>query len=388
MKKSISVLFAIFILIVISFTCLIFFGRNKKFDPNINLAAEYLINHTDQNGRFDYIVNAQTGENPKPEKYSSTRHAGTLYAMYIYGRNMKSKDLDDVRYQASKYYINRYIKPLTKNLYAAVSYPGEEKVTEVTAKLGSSGLALAALSNYAKHDKVDIEMLKGLGNFIIFMQKPDGSFYSNFKTESVTKDGKFQSLYYPGEAALGLLYLNEANPSEKWVAASKKALLHIAEVRKNKSLNAPFDHWWAIATKKLFETKYNTLTKEEKELLINNAEQLAKSAVLRQNLNPKDKFYGTIGAEIRPCSIATYMEGLNALYYIVKDKNLKKRIKISIEAGNTYISRCQIEGGITAGGIPVSPFGKTKHAPDRLKLIRIDNIQHAISAWVLFSMMK
>ena len=58
-----------------------------------------------------------------------------------------------------------------------------------------------------------VEFLRRLGNFLLFMQNKDGGFYSKFIPEKGGRDDSWTSLYYPGEAALGLIMLSEKDPS-------------------------------------------------------------------------------------------------------------------------------------------------------------------------------
>lgn len=112
--------------------------------------------------------------------------------------------LQKQRYKASEYFIKNYVKKISPDMFAVVSKMEEEKLDSPQAKLGGSGLALIGLSNLYPDKKVDLETIRGLGNFIIYMQKSDGSFYSKYLVDAKQKDENFVSLYYPGEAALGL----------------------------------------------------------------------------------------------------------------------------------------------------------------------------------------
>jgi len=55
--------------------------------------------------------------------------------------------------------------------------------------------------------------LPKLGNFLLFRQKTDGSFYSKYLPEKGGRDDCWRFLYYPAEAALGLLMLYTKDPS-------------------------------------------------------------------------------------------------------------------------------------------------------------------------------
>ena len=56
---------------------------------------------------------------------------------------------------------------------------------------------------------VSVTTLREIGNFILFMQREDGSFRSKYcERHKFAHD--FDSLYYPGEAILGLVGLTKS----------------------------------------------------------------------------------------------------------------------------------------------------------------------------------
>ena len=70
---------------------------------------------------------------------------------------------------------------------------------------------------------------------------------------SLTKGGRddsWTSLYYPGEAALGLLMLYEKDPSLIWLQAAADSIAYLARMREGKKL-VEADHWALLATAKL-----------------------------------------------------------------------------------------------------------------------------------------
>ena len=63
------------------------------------------------------------------------------------------------------------------------------------------------------------------------MQKEDGSFYSKFYPHHGGKNDQWTSLYYPGEAALGLLMLYEKDPDPLWLQTAANAIAYLARLR-------------------------------------------------------------------------------------------------------------------------------------------------------------
>jgi hypothetical protein len=85
-----------------------------------------------------------------------------------------------------------------------------------TAELGATGLGLVALSavDEAEPGTIPVSELQALGRFIVFLQREDGSFVSKYVAGKgpVTN---WESLYYPGEAALGLISLYKVDHSRE-----------------------------------------------------------------------------------------------------------------------------------------------------------------------------
>ena len=69
-------------------------------------------------------------------------------------------------------------------------------------------------------------------------------------------DGSWTSLYYPGEAALGLMMLYEVEDDDaqriRWYRGASRAIRYLYEVRKDLPLaKVEPDHWALIATERL-----------------------------------------------------------------------------------------------------------------------------------------
>ncbi len=212
------------------------------------------------------------------------------------------------------------------------------------------------------------------------MQKPNGAFYHTIDIDDDKYIKEKQVIYYPGEAAYGLLFLYEYSPNELWIKAAKKALLYLAKSRQGLGNNVPFDHWSLLATRKLFETENNNLTKQEYEMLKKHAEQLVNSRINTQIKDKSNPFYGAFEDNISLCSIGTIMEGLIAAYYCIDDEELKKNIKSTVYLGLKFLSSYQVKFGEFKGGIPKTALWK--NSKENFGEIRIDNIQHVLSAWI------
>lgn len=361
---------------------------NANIDRAILLAMDYLSKNTLSTGRFVYNASIDSNASFNTKSYNALRHAGTLYSMYLCERVLDNAMLKEKRYLASEYFVKNYVREVKPNLYAVISKMEEEKLDTEQAKLGGTGLALIGLSNLYPEGKIDLKILRGLGDFAIYMQKEDGSFYSKYDVTKAQIDTKFTSLYYPGEVAYGLLFLNEVDPQKKWVDCAKKALLYLAYSRKDKGLDVPFDHWAMLATRKLFETPDNGLSAIEKKWLQVHAEQMAYSKINEQIVDAGHTYQGGLLENLRLCSLGTIMEGFVAIYYITDDENLKHRVYKFLDLGTSFLADYQVKDGNKKGGIPTTAYWKLSNAPKNSLVIRIDNVQHVISAWITFKELK
>ncbi|MFN3496188.1 MAG: hypothetical protein ACK40L_16945, partial [Hydrogenophaga sp.] len=120
------------------------------------------------------------------------------------------------------------------------------------AKLGGAGLTLAALAQWRRVRPAAVELaeMQALARHIVSQQRADGGFQSLFAHRSGQHDPQWESLYYPGEAALGLILLHEHDQAGGWLVPAVDALRHLARQREG-MLAPPPDHWALMSTARL-----------------------------------------------------------------------------------------------------------------------------------------
>ena len=353
-------------------------------DNAILLSMLYLSHFTRLDGRFVYRNSATSAKKYSDNKYSSLRHAGTLYAMYLCERYLNNEVLKNKRIAASNYLVKNYIKKVNADRFGLVSKP-EEEAPVFLATSGGTGLALIALSNLLPENLISIHTLRKMGNFLLWMQSNDGDFWPSYEFVKKEKSTVHSARYYPGEACLGLLYLYEVDKDEKWLDAVKKGMTKIAETALAKNnYDVKFDHWGLLAAQKLFATPDNGVSAPLKALITGFVEKNVKLILELQNTNKNEDDYGAFKGTRTLCGLATILEGLIAAYDCVPANVLKTRIKYAIEAGLSHLYKYQVKTGEMEGGIPGTYIWNTPAAENKDREVRIDNVQHALSAWITY----
>ncbi|MBN1588853.1 MAG: hypothetical protein JW888_05005, partial [Pirellulales bacterium] len=233
-------------------------GRDRKetvnqptLDEAIRDASGYLVRQCNERGRFVYRVNLDP-EVPVRPAYNIVRHAGTIYALAASQRRSPGNEKLEALRRAVGFMRREAIGTLPgqPDMLAVWSRPEINGIeASVDAKLGGTGLGLVALLSVEQIEPgtISLEELRALGRFLVFMQKADGSFYSKFDLARRGRDDRWTSLYYPGEAALGLLMLYEKDPQPIWLETAARAIAYLARMRQGAKAVEP-DHWALLAT--------------------------------------------------------------------------------------------------------------------------------------------
>ena len=364
---------------------------NDQLTDSIKLSAEYIDNYTKPDGMFDYEVDLFTGK-VSDRSYNILRHAGTIYALANSYEFYKSKKSLKTLLDASNYMKLCCIGPVEDNndILGVWSYKSINKSMPYDKlKLGGTGLGLVALLSVEqlKPGTTDKETLRKLGNFIIFLQKADGSFYSRNIPSKGGKDDSWTSLYYPGEAALGLVMLYEYDQQPKWFNHALKVLTYLSELRINEK-NVPHDHWALLATAKLIEIADKQNLEIPREMLLSHGKQIVNDIITGiPTFNKTDPKHGCLSRGCRTTPSSTRLEGLIAFYNVLgqEDQKTKEKIAEVSKNGIEFLIRTQVKEGPYRGAIPPVYIGDVKNlykTSRSMSVVRIDYVQHALSAFV------
>ncbi len=355
-------------------------------EDRMSLAYRYISESVDQNGQFRYAANPNLNY-PAGKKYNILRHAGTMYAMDTYESGiLKNESHSKSLRNAGKFLKNNTIQGLEfeSSLKAVWSVP---KITNnknpYQAKLGGTGLGLVALAGLAVRDSefIGLDTLQALGSFLLWMQQPNGGFVSRYRPGHGGRDLSWHSLYYPGEAALGLLMLHDIDPDPKWRNSALNALLFLSRSRYNDSV-VPADHWALIATRKLLDTSPE-LEPTISDTLRHHAKQIA-GQITSEFRECNDLFpnSGCLVWDGRLAPAATRLEGLLAAAGFLDDTSL---FDSAVDEGLRFLTAGQSVRGPLAGAFPrLHPDwfkSKDKQKP-RDTEFRIDYVQHSLSAMI------
>ncbi|MFW6169966.1 MAG: hypothetical protein ACODAD_05705 [Planctomycetota bacterium] len=360
----------------------------------IDRSAQYLVQACQSDGRFTYRINLDPNIEPEP-RYNVLRHAGTIYALAQYCQHAESRRAKEAMIRAAGFLKQRCVGPIADNpnflgVWSEPDLVGGDQRRQ--AKLGGTGLGLVALLcvEQVEPGVTSIEELRKLGRFLIFMQKSDGSFYSKFYPD-IGRYDLWQSVYYPGEAALGLLMLYQRDPAQRWLHTATKALEDLA--RRGSRLSSPFpDQWYLLSLQQWFQLAGDQYDSTVQDRLLDHARRLCKSMVEDQKTQQGVvTLHGCFTPDGRTCPSATRLEGLlAALQYLPpEDEPLRRDVRQAIERGLPFLIRSQVTEGPHAGAIPRFTPGFTPPGPrdatnTRLQEVRIDYVQHALSAMIAY----
>lgn len=358
----------------------------SEVESAIERSGVFLLGCVRGDGSFVYRVNMDPDVTVK-EKYNVLRHAGAVYALcryYDWGGEREA--LSAIRRSAS-FLRRRTMAPVAgrNGLLALWSNPEMTRSGKpLRAKLGGAGLGLVAFAcaDDAIPDLLTRSELRSLGEFVLYMQKREGSFYSLYVPSAGGRQDAWESLYYPGEAALGLLMLQEKDREGPWAGPAAKALMYLAKQREGKRA-VPADHWALLATAELCE---QGIAEAQRDLLVEHGRQICRTMLGEQVLGAaRGKLSGGFSADGRTTPTSIRLEGLLAsLAFLPDDDPLRAKVLSAVRSGVAFLLRAQVKEGRFAGAFPRAIARRdlgTQDAEDfnrRATEVRIDYVQHAL----------
>jgi hypothetical protein len=221
----------------------------------VRLGAEYICRILNAEGRFVYLYHPL--DDRDDSQYGWLRHAGTTYALLeAYDEFGEQRYLDKAELALKYLAAHLHEDHASQGKYALDTHDEEQQ------KTGGAGLALLAFAKHAavsgKRDQ--LETMRALARFITKQQYEDGHFRANSDLEKETgKQLKREPVYYPGEAALGLLRLYAVDPQPQYLDTARRAADWVIQVRDAfvSEDNQEHDHWMSYALNELYRLTHD-----------------------------------------------------------------------------------------------------------------------------------
>jgi hypothetical protein len=254
--------------------------------------------------------------------------------------------------------------------------------------LGSTALTVVALVEYqrATGDRRYLGVTRQLVEWILYMQRPDGSFAHVYDVRAQKKDESVELLYYSGEAALALARMHAITGEERYRDATERALDHLIGWY-DFFMGGYFygeEHWTCIAA----EAAYPAIKKDEYRRFCSGYAAFQRAQQVEEGEHPDQADYvgaynftpflvpqNTPAGSRTEAVISAYLLGrhlgkpdpairgqiLAALRYTLGQQ---------IRADSGFAVSPRVDG---AGAVPATPVDR---------MVRIDYVQHVCSAMI------
>jgi len=352
--------------------------------------ARYLVGHLAPSGRYIYEHDLNTGykTDPNPRSHSSMPpHPGTTYFLAEIYRITKEEWLREPIERAFA-----HLADLLKTGRCAANLPGVGDIDcvidkyEPVAQLGSTALTVVALAEYqrATGDARYLPLATKFTTWILYMQRPDGSFRHLYNPKTKTYDDKTEMLYYSGEAALALARMHVVTGDARYAKASEKALDWLVDWYDFFMGGFLYgeEHWTCIAAEAIWPAakreKYREFCDGYGAFLRAQQPQVGDhpdedDLAGAYNLTPFVSPYNTPAGSRTEAMISAYLLGVHHGH---GDPEIRGQIRLALQ----YALGQQIRPasafnvvGEGLGGMPASPIDRN---------VRIDFVQHVCSAMI------
>lgn len=365
-----------------------------SLDTNIQDAAAYLLNNLRISGQFHYRRNLDRSVKIDRSDYNELRHLGAIYSLGQYAEDFPDQDLSEKLRRAGNFMRTCCLSAFPTDDSPQLAIWADPEINggirERRVKLGGNGLGLLAFlaieretGNYMSKDS-----LTALAESILKMQNADGSFKSVYESDG-DRYSDFESLFYPGEAILGLVQLYRYDNNPRWLEAALKGLRNLCETRKDLPLEElPSDHWALLATAELFEFVPREQYAADHQCFHDHGKRVVERMIMAQRIEPTDSLYfGSFNGVGNTTPIGTKMEGMIAFGPYIENASpeFERRLKASIHYGLRYLQSARVTTGPFKGGITYLPAAVLPTKPTAKEVytrIQIDNVQHVLSGWI------
>jgi hypothetical protein len=220
-------------------------SRSKLIEA-ARMGGDYLVRMQRADGSFYYSYDP-IADRVTRRSYNILRHAGTTISLFELFNATRDRQYLAAARMGVKFLKSRFRSTGDKGnrLYVLDN--------DRKAKLGANGLSLIALSSLFEHEPqaAERESARHLANQILAMQHRNGSFTSYHRIRGDEPDGSV-SLYYPGEAILGLMRLYKLTPERRLIQAARRGADYLVDSQTRGGVLPP-DAWLMQALEELYK---------------------------------------------------------------------------------------------------------------------------------------
>ena len=329
--------------------------------------GEYLVGMLRPDGSFHYSYNARK-DRFDSQSYNILRHAGVaLSLLELYAATRDIRYLESAR-RAIEFLKTRFRPARDKSNLYVLDFDGK-------AKLGANGLALYVLARQLELDAKngDRKSAARLASHIRSMQHKDGSFASYYRLHGQEPQGSV-SLYYPGEAILGLVELFKMTGDWRLIDSARRGADHLIESQKEMD-ELPPDAWLMQALEALHKTG-------REQRYADHAIDLAEAMIAQQYAASAPEGYeGGFGpGRPRATPAASRAEGMLAAYRLARVTGDARAsgIASALKASARFQLSHQLEARSSLTN-PKRAAGGFRASAGSWR-VRIDSVQHNISS--------
>jgi hypothetical protein len=359
--------------------------------------GRYLVDHIAPSGRYIYERDLTTGKGTDPSRpgaYSIPRHAGSTYFLAELYRLTGESFLREPIERAFA-----HLQELIDAGGCAGALPDGTRFAcvvdrgQASAHLGSTALTVVALAEYqrATGDARYEPLARALAAWILYMQRPDGSFAHLYDVKGAARDEHTQLFFYAGESALALARMHAITGEARYRDAAERAI---------DALIAWYDfflgsffygeeHWTCIAA----EAIHPAVKKDAYRRFCNGYAEFLRAQQPRPGAHPDQadwagsyNFTPFLVPQNTPAGSRT--ESMISAYLLgAYSGQPEPAIRDQIEAAMRYALGQQIRAendfhvaaGITGiGAVPGNPIDRQ---------VRIDFVQHVCSAMIRYAVL-
>lgn len=223
--------------------------NGPRLEASVTAGAEYLVRALKEDGTYRYYYNPLM-DRDEPGAYNWPRHAGVTYSLALVGRLRKDGSL----LAAASRALGRFVEKTGQGPAGSRCLREKDKCY-----LGSSALGLLALAEYriASGDGRYDDAARQIARFIGAMQREDGFFHHNWY-EGRGIDAEQMKLYASQQAVLALARHARAVEDEDALARAEKGMDYLAGPYWDHFLGSYFfgqEHWSCLAAEEMYAVR-------------------------------------------------------------------------------------------------------------------------------------